>query len=1127
MRRWAIRIVVGVVVVLLLAGLGVQIVLSSDLPRRWILRAAGEQLGLQVTAESLSIGWTGRTSLRDLSVAAPLSEEQVLRIEAVDLSHHSIPLLVITRSLGLDSVRIDRPQLDLRRDTDGRWNVQDVIDRLVAHADRAPDRRAAVTLPRVDVRDALVRIIEPNEDVQTVGPVAVFGMGNGLSTWGFNLKAAQGTRLHGELAQGGNWAHRIDFHVEPNDLPLAMIRSAAAGPIHVSGRWSGQVQGDRLAGTLRLDRLDAGPASVAGAVDVTLQGGGLVLNPQNLAVTEPNLAGQKLRFTAGSIRLDRDGVRADRLVAATESGASQISGHWDFDRRGGDFTASWAGQFQEPGGEHDGTARLAIRSPRFGRKEVTLNVALTARNPVGELRVGTEIRGAGGDWWKSLWEASVDELTWTSKEREIDLGDASAKVSVDWPKIQLASLRLPDTERTAAAAELNVQTLHWSVQVDAKGVERLDRAGSGLDIRIAGSGDQHEAVISELRLAKGDRAAVVKGKLALPSGEIQEGHLSARWSDRRSGAAEPKPPEVPGRWTCEVDVEGKVRPIDLRFSGTVAGRSVRLGRRKVTEMTVPLQGTVNAEYVQIATEPFDLLGGRWQLSGRHELSSPLTQLGLTIDDLSLQAAAEMAGSPLKYQGQAKARLQLAVPDFAMDKALAYGRWDVEGLHIPPFEAERGQGTLRIADGVARLDEIRLEQGRGQATGSMHFRLDQPQRVSIEFKAVQWPVEWEPQAIRLLVDSNAAVVVDIQKKSFDGQAQLDGRLSLADESFGRLGASVQLQERTLDLREFRGELLGGQVEGAARIPLDGWHKSTGQMKWQGIEPNQLTSWWPPAAQLAGKLSGTLVATEADAASRSLEPLRVELRAEIPGGRFAQAHLGDCHAVAYIGPNRLVVDRMDANLLGGVVKGWARASPHAGGVYLTAVADFNDLDLSQFSKADPTAKAQKIVGKLAGRATVMTSTDWRYLSGQADVDITESDLVNAPIIRTLYDTLSLGLGHTQPEGTGQVKLRFEGTRIRIPSFAYFNRGVEVRGAGQIVDFTRGSDSPIEGYAVGSTRVLKGIRLPGVRELDRLMASMQTGVASVAIDGTLDEIKVSVVPLPVISGALRGLLWSQLRE
>ena len=1127
MRRRAFRITVVVVVILLLAGLGVEIVLRSDLPRRWILRAASEELGLDVTTESLSVGWMGRTAIRGLAVAAPLDGEQVLSIAAIDLSHRSVPLLLITRSLGLNSVRIDELHLDLRRDADGRWNVQDVIARLAARIDDTPEEHHGFVLPRLDVRKAFVRIAEPDEDIQTVGPIDVSGRGNGLSMWRFDVTAPQGTRLHGELAQGGNWAHRVVFHIDSNDLPLDAMGFADSGPMRASGRWNGQVREGGLLGTLRLNELEAGTASVAGTVDVALQGDGLVLSPKGLTLTEPNLAGQRLRLTAGGIHLDPRGVRATRLVAAADSVASQISGHWDFERRSGEFTADWAGSLHEYGSEHDGTARLAIKSPQAGRKEMTLRVALTMRSPVGELHIGTEVRGHGGDWRKSAWETSVDELVWASKERRIDLGDAGAKVSVDWPTIRLASLRLPETQTIEAAADLNVQTLQWQVQIDAKGVEGLGWQDPGLNVRIHGSGNRHEAVVSELGITQGDRTVVAKGKLSLPSGEIHEAHLSTTWSDRRDGSASPKEADVPGRWTCGVDIEGKVRPIDLRFNGTVAGRSVRLGRRMVTQMNVPLQGTVNAEYVQVATEPFDLLGGRWQLSGRHELSRPLTQLGLTIDDLSLQAAAEIAGSPLKYQGQAKARLQLAVPDFAMGKALAYGSWEVVNLSIPPFEAQQGQGTLRIADGMARLDEIRLEEGSGQALGSMQFRLDQPQRLSIEFQTTEWPVKWEPQSIKLLTDSKASVVIDIQKKSLDGHATLSSQLLIGDESFGRLDASAQLREQTLDLREFSSELLGGRVEGAARIPLDRWHRSKGQLQWQGIEPHQLTPWWPAAAQFAGTCSGTLVAKEADPTSRPLEPMRVELRAEMPDGRFARAQLGDCHAVAYIGPKRFVVDRMDAHVLGGVVKGWGRASPHAGGLYLTAVADFNDLDLEQFSKPDSDAKAEAVVGKLGGRATILTSADWRYLSGQADLDITESDLVNAPIIRTLYDALNVGLGQPQPEGTGQIKLQFDGARIRIPSFAYFNRGVEVRGAGQIEDFTRGDQSPIEGYAVGSTRVLKGVRLPGVRELDRLMASMQTGVASVAIDGTLDDIMVNLVPLPAVSGALRGLLWSQLRE
>ncbi len=1089
--------------------------------------AANQELGLSVTAGSLSIGWTGRTTARDITLSTPLNDEQILRIETVDLSHRSIPLLLITRSLGLDSVRIDKPQINLRRDRSGRWNVQDFAARLaqINGSDSASSSR--ITLPRVDIRDALVHIAEPNEAVKTIGPVTLFGMSNGLSTWGFNLKVPQGIELHGDLAEGGNWAQRIDFNLAPNDSLAEAVLPPDSGPLHISGRWNGRIEAGSLAGHLQLDRLETGPTVLAGTVDVAVGGEGLTLKPGNLAVIEPNLAGQKLRFTAGSIAVDRQGIQADQLTVTTESLASQINGRWDFANGGGDFTVGWAGNLPGGNGHFNGTSEIAVKSPQLGRKQVALKATLTARSQLGELNIGAKIQGVGGQWQESLWETTVSEFNWTSRETTVDWGNAAAKIAVDWPQIQLTSLTLPNTREVTAAAELNADTLRWSVQVDAKGFTGLKGLDSGLDIHLDGSGDRNEAVIAALGVTQGNRTAVAKGKLTVSSGEIHETHVSAKWMDPVGTAAKAKPTAESGQWSCEVDIEGKTRPMDLRFDGTLAGRNVRLGKRTVRQLDIPLKGTAAADRVEVSTEPFDLLGGRWQFTGRHELSNSMTQAGLMIEDLSLQAAAEMAGSPLKCRGKAKARLQLAVPEFTIGKTLAYGSWDVEGLSIPPFEAQEGHGKLRISGGVAKFDEIQLQQNQGEATGSMQFRLDQPQRLSITFKTDDWPLEWEPQSVKVLVDSSANLTADVQTKSLDGQAQVMGRLLLDNESLGQLQASARLHERILDVHELSGEILGGPVQGSAQIALDRWVNSQGQLQWQGIEPNQLTPWWPRAGAFEGTFSGTLAVGQTAETPRALEPMRLELNTRMPNGRLGQASLEDCHIVAYLGHNRLLIDRVDIHALRGLISGWARVTPHEGRYYLTNVIDFNDINLDHVAQIVEPNEAGKVIGLLSGRTTILTSSDWRHLSGQADLRISQSDLASAPILNTLYNTLSLKLGQTKPEGEGQVKLQFDGQRIRIPSFVYFNRGVEARGAGEIKDFTLGGQSPVQGYAVGSTRVLKEVRLPGVKELDRLMSSLQTGVASVTIDGTLEKTRVSVVPLPVVSGPLRRLLWSQLRE
>jgi hypothetical protein len=54
---------------------------------------------------------------------------------------------------------------------------------------------------------------------------------------------------------------------------------------------------------------------------------------------------------------------------------------------------------------------------------------------------------------------------------------------------------------------------------------------------------------------------------------------------------------------------------------------------------------------------------------------------------------------------------------------------------------------------------------------------------------------------------------------------------------------------------------------------------------------------------------------------------------------------------------------------------------------------------------------------------------------------------------------------------------------------------------------------------------MRLPGARELDKLMTSLQKNAASVKVQGTLGKPESITVPLPSIGVELRHLLWSQL--
>ncbi len=1128
MKRWILRTAIGLLVLAVVTAVAIQVVLLTDLPRQWILETVAKQTGLHVEAESLSVGWTGRTTIRHLALKMPLNERPFLAADSIELSHRSLPMLLLTRSLGVRSVRVMHPHAYLWRDEQGRWNVQNVAEHLAALGDSSQPRGGDVTLPNVDMQNGLIEIADSNGTPQTVGPVEFQGIAERASVWRFALQTPEGVAVHGQLAEGGNWTHGIEFDMEPSVALRRAVLPRPSGKVRAAGRWDGRVEKKGLRGTVRFDALDAGRMALTGVVHVAAEGAGVTLSPNGLVLSEPNLFGQTVRIAAGTIRIDSDGLGAKALLVRTETTAAQVSGRWDFDAQAGEGSATWAGRLSGQGGEHKGTVHATVKSPRHGLKEAQFETSVEAQTPVGFWRVAVQTQGAGRRWDQSRWRTSLGEFTWKQGEKKIDLSGAVAEVAVAGTQVRLADLFLPNGAQVNADAQLDWGTQQWAVRLDATGVQLSESSGAGLDVRLEGKGDSRKAVVSELRVARGQTVLAGKGELSLLSSRLHDAHLSAQWPDR---SAAPNPTLVGqtssrGQWRCEIDVTGKVRPVALDTSGTLTGQNVRLGKRNVTQLEIPVQARVDTERVEIATSPFALLGGRWQLSGKHELADPQTELHLTIDNLSLQTAAQMAGSPITCQGQATARLQLFVPHFQMGEALAFGEWDVVDLSVPPFEAQTGHGQIRISDGLVRFDEIQLVQGQGRARGAMRFRLDQPQRLSIQFNSTDWPLRWDAQPVILAADSDVDLQLDLLKTSLEGQGQLSSRLIWQDRELGRMTTSVRVHERVLEVDRLRGDLLGGWAEGSGRIRLDRPTDSTGQLRWGDIQPDQLASWWPQAARAGGRFSGALTARQVEGQSRPLEPLRLEFQAEMADGHVGAAQVRDCNVVAYLGRRRFLVDASTFRLLGGEIRGWARVSPHAGKLHLQVAADVNNVDLGQLTRVtDPNTKP--LIGKLSGRGTLLTSSDWRHLNGQADLSVTESDLVNNAIVRTLYDTLSLDVGQSKPQGTGQIDVIFEGRRVRIPSFVYFNRGVEIRGAAKMMDYTLGANSPVDGYAVGSTRVLKDVPLPGVRQLDRLMSSLQTGIASVTIKGTVGQTQVNVVPLPVVGEAFRGLLWTQLRE
>ncbi len=1126
MRRPILKIAVVLAILALVTTLASYVLLLTALPGQWILDAVHDRLGLTVTAESFSLGWTGRTRIQGLTVRTPLNDEEILSVSEIQLSHHALPWLALTRSLGLDAIQISDPNLRVRRDGEGRWNVQDIWNRI--NAGRQPDSpsNGRVSLPSIDVKNAVVHLSDANGVAATLGPLDVEGRPEKGSLWRFTLRTAPQIAVQGRVAQGYDWTHTLGFDIQAISPLLQALHGPNIAPIETAGRWEGRLVANALVGRLELDRLQCGALIAQGTVAVEAQAAGVTLRPAGFTINEPNFAGAPVRLTAGTLRADAHQVQVEGLAVTTGDVTASFDGQWENDTSSGILTGSWGTSSTPDDFRYRGTCRIAVKSPPRGRKEADLDVTAHVQAAGGTGAFTAKVRGTGNTWQNSVWQLSLGDFTWNEGEKQYDMAGAVAQVALDWPSVELTSLQLPTAQRVQAQAQLDAATTEWSARIDVNDLRAKPWTDDLLDVRFDAHGDGREVTLSQFGVTQGQRTVALAGEFSIAEHRIQTAHLSAQWPVGAPDATTKTPASgKPGRWQYEAEMSGGFRPTALQVKGTLSGVNVPLGKKLARQVDVMVRADIDQERIVLSTDPFTLLDGQWHINGQHNWSNELTQLSLLVDGLSLKSAADMAGSPLACQGRVHAELQLALPGLDLQETVALGAWRANDVEIPPFRADSAKGRMRIADGLVQFSDIHLEEGRGEATGHMQFRLDRPQHLTTNFEATSWPIRLEDQALEFRLNGTGDAQLDVVAKTIDGQGRLSGAIRWKDKEYGQMTLATRMAGRTLTVEQFQAQGLNGHIEGLARIPLDKWTQSTGRLEWNGIEPNALEADWPAAARIAGQFSGSLVARQSDQEQRPLEPIRLELQTQARDGRFGAAQLQDSHVVAYLGPRRLLIERADFHVLDGYVGGRARISPHIGKLYTNVVMDINDVNLPQLVQAiHPEAAA--VVGRLTGRGTLLFSSDLRSLSGQADLTLSKSDLANNGVIRALYDTLNLNLGSKQPEGTGQIRIQLDGRRTKIPSFVYFNRGVEIRGTGQIDNLSLGAASPVTGYAFGSTRVLKGIALPGVRALDRLMSSLQSGVASVKIDGTLGKPKPAVVPLPTLSDPVRRLLWAQLR-
>ena len=184
MRRPVLRFLFIFLLLLLAGAVVVQVILWTSVPRQMVLGRLEEQLGLRVTAGSLSTNWLGHTTLKEVTLSLPLAEHALVEVPELRVWHTTLLGLLAGTKLDIDAIELRKPHLLVAQGGSGRWNVLEALELLA----RTGGKKKAETserpkLPRLRVVDGQVTVRDIAHREAVIEPLQVEGYADSGVAW--------------------------------------------------------------------------------------------------------------------------------------------------------------------------------------------------------------------------------------------------------------------------------------------------------------------------------------------------------------------------------------------------------------------------------------------------------------------------------------------------------------------------------------------------------------------------------------------------------------------------------------------------------------------------------------------------------------------------------------------------------------------------------------------------------------------------------------------------------------------------------------------------------------------------------------------------------------------------------
>ncbi|MDB5304552.1 MAG: hypothetical protein JWM97_2101 [Phycisphaerales bacterium] len=1028
-RHWFLRIAIGLVGLLLLLALIVQIVLWTDLPRGLAISRIEKELGLRVTAASLSTGWLGNTQLEDVTLALPLADKAFLDVKTMKVRHTSLFGLIFGRAVSVKYIELDQPHLSVYQGPYGRWNIQEVVELLQRVDGKQVGTESAKSssvpqMPGVRIVDGVISVIDNHNRQATIQPLDVNGYADTPVSWKYDIHIRPRVSLTGRLVPGGDWGHELTGKLQ--DLGAwAKAWEPNFPATDIDFTWRGAVNNGSVNGRLDLQKLAVGTGNAVGSVALGNAGGSWTVRPANLVINTGQHTLPQFMVASGLVQYDGNDkpLRAEQLTLVLYGGPAIVNGSYDLSAGSGTLAVAWHNLSMPGDGiKHSGSLDVSLahpfpNSPFAGAIRVDAALATNGITPKGPWQGQATFHAAGPGWTNFDWTADAPIVEWRRPGRAISIdglkmagslrpADGAAPGMFHPLLFTLASISLPGDNRLAGDGsylfDLNKGALEpWRLHLTGEHWPFHPIEGTELAFSIDANGDNKVARLNNFILKSPDAQFSANGTYTFGIPKPLALNVTVTnapaYQAPAAVAANPQRQVLRGAIEGHASLIGTLEPLLLDVKGDLAGRELDIVQYHLGDIHIHIKenSKIDSAGVAIRTDALALLGGEWNIEAAYGFESDTLGVSVRVGGLSLQQVARVVGRQ-DVSGTTDGAINLFLPGLQFDRnrlVVPPSTFKFHKLAIKGYETiDEAEATLAMKEGRLAIDPINVQRGEGRGQLRLVMDLNNPRHIETGATVAAWPFDVPggghvdvsagiPQLAIDLPDNKSPDPANQKLRVTARQIDLRAAAALKQGRLAEFTAHAGVEGRVLDVRSIHADLLGGRLDGFARADFDELTKATAEATWENIDFGKLAALFPGLKDLTGQMTGHVRLAPATV-PRPREPLALLVSSTIKNGHWRTVPIDNMRFAAYLGPNqdapggswRLVMDDTASDpsfihVAGGTMHIWGRFGTHPGGSFSSQLQiAFSDLDLDKLVKAiDPTAPPAE--GRVSGELMLL--------------------------------------------------------------------------------------------------------------------------------------------------------------